>query len=306
LQRDNDRIGARFVAARERVGDGQRQIHNLPRARAYRAAAAGFDLRRLLVEVRAVGKRNFDDAVFVVDLRRRVPDFEGRDGKAPVDGRRVISVVTSAALAARYDAVGSGPKSLALDRVLRALGKVLRRGRGRKHLRRSLAEGNFRRGDAREVCRVGDAGEADRAGRAGRLDLRAVFHAVDLDDELRDRGERLAYDLDAVLCGRCAVLGGDDDVRPVVQVDVTLAGHVDACCRLVGNIRLEAQLCRVDAGDNGDKNIGRSVVVLRDLHVLHILVRQILVLNLNRVGEERRALALDIRVILRRDVIGLP
>ena len=213
---------------------------------------------------------------------------------------------TSAALAARYDAVGSGPKSLALDRVLRALGKVLRRGRGRKHLRRSLAEGNFRRGDAREVCRVGDAGEADRAGRAGRLDLRAVFHAVDLDDELRDRGERLAYDLDAVLCGRCAVLGGDDDVRPVVQVDVTLAGHVDACCRLVGNIRLEAQLCRVDAGDNGDKNIGRSVVVLRDLHVLHILVRQILVLNLNRVGEERRALALDIRVILRRDVIGLP
>ena len=91
-----------------------------------------------------------------------------------------------------------------------------------------------------------------------------------------------------------------------MQVDVTLAGHVDACCRLVGNIRLEAQLCRVDAGDNGDKNIGRSVVVLRDLHVLHILVRQILVLNLNRVGEERRALALDIRVILRRDVIGLP
>ena len=91
-----------------------------------------------------------------------------------------------------------------------------------------------------------------------------------------------------------------------MQVDVALARHIDARFRLVRDVRLEAELRRINAGDDGNQNVGRAVILLRDLHVLHVLVGHVFILNLDGVGEERRALALDIRVILRRDVIGLP
>ena len=91
-----------------------------------------------------------------------------------------------------------------------------------------------------------------------------------------------------------------------MQVNIALARHIDARRRLVRDIRLEAKLRCVNAGNDGNQNVRRAVILLRDLHVLHVLVGHVLILNLDGVGEERRALALDIRVILRRDVIGLP
>ena len=304
MQRDDHRVGALFIAARQRVGCRHGEIHDLPRARADRAAAAGFDLRRNLIKIRAIGERDLDDAVRVVNFSCLVSNFEGGDGKAVVD-RLAVIIVSAAALAAGHDAVSSGPQSRTLDCVLRAFREVLRRGRGGKNFIRALAQRELCRHNAREVCRVGDADEADRAGRAGRRNHRAVLHAIDLDRKFRDGRERLAYDLDAVGLLRFAVLGGHDDLRPVVQIDVALARHINARFRLVRDIRLEAELRRVNAGNDGNQNVGRAILVLRDLHVLHVLVGHVLILNLDGVGEERRAFALDIRVILRRDVIGL-
>ena len=180
LQRDDHRVGALFIAARQRVGCWHGEVHNLPRARADRAAAAGFDLRRNLIEVRAVGERDLDDAVRVVNFSRLVSDFEGGNGKAVVD-RLAVIIVSAAALAAGHDAVCSGSQARTLDRVLRAFREILRRGRGGKNFIRALAQRELRRHNAREVCRVGNTDEADRAGRAGRRNHRAVLHAVDLD-----------------------------------------------------------------------------------------------------------------------------
>ena len=90
-----------------------------------------------------------------------------------------------------------------------------------------------------------------------------------------------------------------------MQVNVALARHIDACRRLVRNVRLEAELRRVNAGDDGNQNVGRAILVLRDLHVLHVLVSHVLILNLDGVGEERRALALDIFVINKLYTVGL-
>ena len=133
-----------------------------------------------------------------------------------------------------------------------------------------------------------------------------VAPVADLDRKFCDGRERLAYNLDAVGLLRNAVLGSHNNLCPVVQIDVALACHIDARRRLVRNVRLEAELRRVNAGNDGDQNVGRAILVLRDLHVLHVLVGHVLILNLDGVGEERRALALDACVILRRDVIGLP
>ena len=215
MQRDNHRVGALFLAARQRVGCRHGEVHNLPRARAYHTAAASFDLRRNLIKICAVGERDFDDAVRVVNFSRLVSNFEGGNGKAVVD-RLTVIIVSAAALAAGHDAVGSGSQARTLDRVLRTLCEVLRRGRGGKNLRRALAQRELCRHNAREVCRVGDADKTDRAGRAGRRNHRAVLHAVDLDRKFRDGRERLAYNLDAVGLLRFAVLGGHDDLRPVV------------------------------------------------------------------------------------------
>ena len=90
-----------------------------------------------------------------------------------------------------------------------------------------------------------------------------------------------------------------------MQVNVALARHIDARRRLVRNVRLEAELRCVDAGDDGDENVGRAIILLRDLHVLHVLVGHVLILNLDGVGEERRALALDILVINKLYTVGL-